>query len=169
MKTAHQFFDLKEAKNSLNQKQAKKLKMAASILKATCHLYDDETDRALLPFWGAGIITFGQPNTERFVIGITRAALQVKEGQKEGKLTKDHLFRVTETARHILMRARNGNLTEEQIEDILLERAIKMVTTRDENSRVLKNAIKTCDTKDDWEKLYQHAGVKYELRKSGNA
>ncbi|KEA61851.1 hypothetical protein ADIMK_3998 [Marinobacterium lacunae] len=38
-----------------------------------------------------------------------------------------------------------------------------MITTRSENNKKLKDALKQCENKDSWQELYEKAGIKYEL------
>ena len=139
----------------LDVKQRRKLRVAAEILKRTADIYDGT--KYLLPHWAAGVITYGQPKIQECVIGITEEA--EKSAGKE--LAQDHLYRVTETAEYILARA-NG-LSIKEIEEILLNRSIKMITTRSQNNGVLRKAIKKCQNKDDWQELYRVAGVRYRL------
>lgn len=108
--------------------------------------------------WGGGIITHGQPQNKDFIIGISKRA--AKADKKE--TTKDHLYRVTETAKVILTRLQKENLSVEEIENILLERSMYMIVTRSENSVDLKNA-KDPSNEDDWRALYKKAGVEYKL------
>ena len=139
----------------LDVKQRRKLRVAAEILKRTADIYDGT--KYLRPHWAAGVITHGQPKIQECIIGITEEA----EKSAVEELTQDHLYRVTETAEYILTRA-NG-LSIEEIEEILLDRSIKMVTTRSQNNSVLRKAIKKCQNKDDWQELYRVAGIKYRL------
>ena len=145
--------------SGLNPLQKKKLRMAAEILRATARLYDDSKDQNLLPLWGGGVISHGLPKSKSFVIGTTRAA---KDAEK-GKTTHDHLFRVTETARHILCRHKKEHLTVEEIESILIRRSIMMKTTKSENSGILKRTLKLCTDPDNWEELYRRAEIEYEI------
>lgn len=139
----------------LTPMQRKKLRVAAEILKHTAVIYDGT--KCLRPLWGAGVITHGQPKIQDCIIGITEEA----EKSVGEKLAQDHLFRVTETVEYILSRA--SNLSVEEIERILLDRSIKMITTRNQNNSVLRNALKKCPNKDDWQELYRVAGIKYRL------
>lgn len=139
----------------LTDKQKEKLRLAAQMLKATAKFYD-ESKTNLLPLWGRGIITHGQPQNKDFVIGISKRAEKAKKEER----TKDHLCRVTETAKVILSKLQEENLSVEQIEDILLERSKYMIVTRSENSNDLKKA-KDPSNEDDWEALYRKAGVEY--------
>jgi len=144
-------------KDDLNELQQKKLTIAASILHKTAHLFDGT--QSLLPLWGGGVITHGIPKFKKCVIGITEDA---KRAKKED-ITKDHLYRVTETAKFVINKIREENLNVNAIEKILLERSALMITTRAENNKKLKDALKQCDDKDSWEELYKKAGIKYEL------
>lgn len=148
-------FDVQEAKARLNPLQRKKLQVAAQILKLTADLYDGTS--SVLPLWAAGVITHGQPKSNKYVIGTTAAAKNA--ATKDTAI--DHLFRVTATAEIILTRAKN--LSVEDIEDILLQRSITMRTTRAENNNQLKKALKNCANKDDWQELYRVAGVRFTL------
>lgn len=143
----------------LTDKQKEKLRLAAQMLKATAKLYDKNKPN-LLPLWGGGIITHGQPQNKDFIIGISKRA--AKADKKE--TTKDHLYRVTETAKVILTRLQKENLSVEEIENILLERSMYMIVTRSENSVDLKNA-KDPSNEDDWKALYKKAGIEYTLYK----
>ena len=145
------------AKSELNELQQKKLTLAASILHSTASLFDGT--KSLLPLWGAGVITHGVPKISKCVIGITENA---KLSKKEDT-TKDHLYRVTETARFILNKIQKDNLDINTIENLLLERSALMITTRSENNKTLKEALERCENKDSWEELYQEANIKYEL------
>jgi hypothetical protein len=142
-------------KSELRPKALKKLKLAAQIIKKTAGLYDGDT--SVLPLWGAGVITHGQPNSKKLEIGVSKNA----KGAPAKDTTRDHLHRVTKTAEYLLERA--ANLTVDEIEDILLQRSITMRVTRSENNAQLKRAIKQCDNKDDWRELYKMASVEYEL------
>lgn len=143
----------------LTDKQKEKLRLAAQMLKATAKLYDKSKPN-LLPLWGGGIITHGQPQNKDFIIGISKRA--AKADKKE--TTKDHLYRVTETAKVILTRLQKENLSVEEIENILLDRSMYMIVTRSENSVDLKNA-KDPSNEDDWKALYKKAGVEYSIYK----
>lgn len=145
-----------EKRKLLNEKQKDKLRLAAQMLQATAMFYD-ERKSYLLPLWGAGIITHGQPQNKDFVIGISKRAEKAEERER----TKDHLCRVTETAKVILSRLQKEKLSVEQIEDILLDRSMYMIVTRSENSGILKKALKELSNKDSWEVLYEKAGVEY--------
>jgi len=147
----------KTSKTELTETMKKKLRLAAEIIKRTADLYED--DPSMLPLWGGGVITHGQPNSAELEIGISKAA---KNAAKKDT-TRDHLFRVTATAEHLLKKA--PGLSVEQIEDILLERSVTMRVTRHENHNTLKAALKKCQNKDDWRELYRVVGVKYELYK----
>ena len=151
--------DIQQARKSLTSMQKLKLETAAQILKETAHIYNGlAVDReSMLPLWAAGVVTHGQPNTKLFEIGITEAAKKAKRQDT----TKDHLFRVTETAKLILTKA--PALTVEEIQNLLIERSIKMKTTRTENHTTLKRALNGCKDRDNWKHLYKHAGVDYEL------
>jgi len=46
---------------------------------------------------------------------------------------------------------------------VLLERSALMKTTRVENNKKLKEALKLCTNRDSWEELYSLAGNEYEL------
>lgn len=151
--------DFELLKASLNPLQKRKLRLSAQMLLATSDLYDDRTDRNLLPLWGGGAISHGLPKTKNFVIGTTLAA---KSANKDNT-TRDHLFRVTETARQILCRLKNEELTVEEIESILISRSLMMKTTKSENNGRLKRALKLCKDPDKWEELYSRAGIEYEL------
>lgn len=148
-------FDIDATRTHLSPKQAKKLELAARMLKATAKLWDG--DKSMLPHWAAGIITHGQPKGRSFVIGTTEAA---KKAPKDD-IARDHLFRVTATAEYILSRA--DTLTVKEIESILLQRSLTMITTRSQNNRDLKRAIKKCSSKDDWQELYRIANIEYTL------
>lgn len=145
-----------EKRKFLNSKQKEKLRLAAQMLKATADLYD-ESKPYLLPLWGAGVITHGQPKIKDFVIGISKQASMGEE-----KTTWDHLYRVTETAKFILTKLQKKDLSIEQIEDLLLKRAEYMIVTRSENNKDLK-AAKDSTNEDDWNALYKKAGVEYTL------
>jgi len=144
-------------KDDLNELQQKKLTIAASILHRTAHLFDGT--QSLLPLWGGGVITHGIPKFKKCVIGITEAA---KIARREDT-TKDHLYRVTETAKFVISKIREDDLDVNAIEKILLQRSALMTTTRTENNNKLKDALKHCEDKDSWEELYEKAGIKYEL------
>lgn len=148
-----------EKRKLLSEKQKVKLHLAAQMLKATAGLYDSRKSN-LLPLWGGGIITHGQPQNKNFVIGISKRAEKADKKER----TKDHLFRVTETAKVILSRLQKEKLSVEQIEDILLDRSMYMIVTRSENSNDLKKA-KDPSNEDDWKALYKKAGVEYTLYK----
>lgn len=150
---------LNEKRKLLNDKQKDKLRLAAQMLKATAKLYDKNKPN-LLPLWGGGIITHGQPKIKDFTIGISKKAANAEENER----TKDHLYRVTETAKVILSRLQKENLSVEQIEDILLERSIYMIVTRSENNNDLKKA-RDPSNEDNWKALYKKAGVEYTLNK----
>ncbi|MEO5368269.1 MAG: hypothetical protein H7831_18320 [Magnetococcus sp. WYHC-3] len=148
--------DVMKVRADLNDLQRKKLEVAAKILKRTAALYCG--NKSLLPLWAAGVVTHGQPKSKNYVIGCT---LEAKDANiKETSL--DHLFRVTATAEHILKNA--AKLTEEEIEEILLHRAITMRTTQTENNNNLKKAIKECTEKDNWQELYRAAKIEYEMQ-----
>jgi hypothetical protein len=151
-------FDIASARKTLSEKQIKKLKLAAKMLKETAKFWDG--DNSMLPHWAAGIITHGQPKGKYFEVGKTEAA----ENAQKQDITHDHLYRVTATAKHILslVKARD-NLTIEEIENILLQRSLTMITTRSQNNSDLKKAIKSCSNKDDWKELYEKARIKYKL------
>lgn len=144
-------------KKDLNELQLEKLRVAAEMLMATAHLYNG--NKSLLPLWGAGVITHGIPKVKKCEIGITVAA---KNAKKED-ITKDHLYRVTETARIILEKIQTNQLSILQIEEMLLDRSAQMITTRNENHKQLKDALKLCINQDSWEELYHKANIKYEL------
>lgn len=150
-----------EAKSRLKEIQKLKLALAAKILKNTTELYEDVCShtlkRSLLPLWAAGVVTHAQPKAKQmYVVGITKSAQNAKNN-----CTDDHLFRVTATAEFILARARF--LAEEDIQNILIVRSIKMTTTRAENSGTLKHTVKKCKDPDDWQELYRVAGVEYDF------
>lgn len=163
MKNNHQLekfmMTANEKRKLLTEIQKEKLHLAAQMLKATAKLYD-ESKPNLLPLWGGGIITHGQPQNKAFTIGISKKAANADKNER----TKDHLCRVTETAKVILSRLQKENLSVEQIEDILLDRSIYMIVTRSENSNDLKKA-KDSSNEDDWEALYKKAGVEYSIYK----
>ena len=146
-----------EKRKLLTDKQKEKLRLAAQMLKATAKLFD-ESKPYLLPLWGGGIITHGQPQNKVFTIGISKRAANAEKNER----TKDHLCRVTETAKVILSRLQKENLSVEQIEDILLDRSIYMFVTRSENSNDLKKA-RDPSNEDDWKALYKKAGIEYTL------
>lgn len=158
---SNNMIDIKRARQSLKPLQALKLATAANMLKQTVGIFTELTNNpsksSLLPLWAAGVISHGQPKSGFFRIGITEAAQ--KDPTK--KRTDDHLFRVTATAEYILSNASAWTL--EKIEDVLLERSLLMVTTREENNSTLKRALALCDNKDDWRELYQKAGVTFQL------
>jgi hypothetical protein len=149
-------FNVDAARTHLNPKQTKKLELAAKMLKATAEFWDG--DRSMLPHWAAGIITHGQPKGRYFEIGTTEAAKNAPKKEK----THDHLFRVTATAEYILSRA--ASLTVQEIENILLQRSLTMITTRSQNNNDLRQALKRCLNKDDWQELYRTANIEYTLR-----
>jgi len=155
MNNANSHLDVEAARKHLSTKQTKKLNLAARMLKATANLWDG--DMSTLPHWAAGIITHGQPKGRYFEIGTTDAAKNVPKQD----IARDHLFRVTATAEYILSQA--ASLTVQEIEDILLQRSLTMITTRSQNNRDLKRAIKKCSNKDDWQELYRTAEIKYTL------
>lgn len=155
MNKANLLLDVEAARKHLSTKQTKKLNLAARMLKATANLWDG--DKSMLPHWAAGIITHGQPKGRYFEIGTTKAA----KGAPTQNIARDHLFRVTATAEYILSRA--GALTVQEIENILLQRSLTMITTRSQNNRDLKRAIKNCSNKDDWQELYRTAKIEYTL------
>jgi hypothetical protein len=105
------------------------------------------------------LVSFGIPKIQKCVIGITKNA---KTANKKD-ITKDHLYRVTETAKFVINKIKNDQLDVNAIEKILLERSALMITTRDENNKKLKDALKKCDDKDSWKELYEKAGIEYEL------
>jgi len=144
-------------KEDLNELQKKKIKLAAGILQRSATLFDGT--QSILSLWGGGVITHGIPKVRKCVIGITEDA---KSAQKKDT-TNDHLYRVTETARYILNRIKNEDLGVNEIESILLQRSALMTTTRTENNKKLKDALKLCEDKDSWEELYMKAGIKYEI------
>jgi hypothetical protein len=144
-------------KKDLNDLQRKKLAVAAGILYRTAALFDGT--QSLLPLWGGGVITHGIPKFKKCVIGITEDA---KRAEKKDQ-TNDHLYRVTETAKFIINKIKEDSLGVNEIENILLERSALMITTRTENNKKLKDALKKCENKDSWEELYKNAGIKYEL------
>lgn len=144
-------------KEDLNELQRKKLALAAGILHRSASLFDGT--QSTLPLWGGGVITHGIPKVRKCVIGITEDA---KKSQKKDT-TNDHLYRVTETARYVLNRINGENLGVDEIESILLQRSALMTTTRAENNRILKDALKQCEDKDSWQELYEKAGIRYEL------
>lgn len=147
-----------EKRKFLTKIQKEKLRLAAQMLKATAKLYD-ESKPNLLPLWGAGVITHGQPKIKAFIIGISKRASKGEEST-----TWDHLYRVTETAKFILSKLQKENLSIEQIEDILLDRSIYMIVTRSENNNDLKNA-RDPSNEDDWMALYKKAGIEYTIYK----
>lgn len=149
-----------EKRERLTDIQKAKLRLAAQMLKATAEFYD-ESKPNLLPLWGGGIITHGQPQNKAFVIGVSKKAAKAEKKER----TKDHLYRVTETAKFILTKLQKENLSIEEIEDILLKRSEYMVVTRSENSGILKETLKKISNKDNWEVLYEKAGVEYTLNK----
>lgn len=149
--------DVKVARNLLREPQRRKLAVAAQILKRTADLYTGNDMKKLLPLWGGGVITHGQPKSKEFIIGVTKEAKKLDK--KDTAL--DHLCRVTETAQIILTKAKHMSLTE--IEDVLLSRSITMRTTKSENNTDLRNAVKRCEDPDNWEECYNKAGIEYEL------
>lgn len=146
-----------EKRERLTDIQKAKLRLAAQMLKATAKFYD-ESKPNLLPLWGGGIITHGQPQNKAFVIGVSKKAAKAEKKER----TKDHLYRVTETAKVILSRLKKEKLSEKEIEDILLDRSMYMIVTRSENSVDLKRA-RDPSNEDDWKALYKKAGVEYTL------
>ena len=150
--------DLRQAREALNDLQREKLHVAANILKNTAGLY--RGNKSHLPLWAAGVVTHGQPKSRLFEIGATHEARKLRKTDKH-LTTLDHLHRVTATAEYVLTRA--SALTVTEIEDILLQRAITMRTTRTENNHHLKVALEKCTDNDDWQELYNVAGVTYEL------
>ena len=144
-------------KDDLNDLQRKKLEIAANILHKTAELYDDT--QSLLPLWGGGVITHGVPKFKKCIIGITEDAKRAKKQET----TNDHLYRVTETAKFVINKIKKDNLDVSGIEELLLKRSALMTTTRTENNKKLKDALKLCKNKDSWEELYNKAGIKYEL------
>lgn len=153
--------DITTARQSLSPLQVLKLATAAKMLKQTAGIFAELTNNpsksSLLPLWAASIISHGQPKSRFFVIGITDVA-QKEPGKKR---TKDHLFRVTATAEYILSHASDWTL--EEIENVMLERSLLMVTTREENNSILKSALARCENKDDWRELYRQAEVMFQL------
>lgn len=145
-------------KNELTKLQHEKLTLAAKILKNTAELYNG--NKSLLSLWGGGVITHGIPKNNKCIIGITEAA---KKESNEMNITKDHLFRVTETARYVIDAIKKNKLKINEIEDLLLERSALMKTTKTENNQILRKALDLCENKDDWRELYHIAGIKYEL------
>ncbi len=144
-------------KDDLNELQLKKLTLAAGILHRSAVLFDGAQNT--LPLWGGGVITHGMPKFKKCVIGITKDA---KQSQKKDT-TNDHLYRVTETAKFILNKINNEKLGMNEIENILLQRSALMTTTRTENNKTLKDALKLCKDRDSWQELYKKAGIEYEL------
>lgn len=145
------------SKDELNELQLKKLTLAAGILYKSAALFDN--NQSTLPLWGGGVITHGIPKIKKCVIGITKDAAN----SKKKDTTNDHLYRVTETARFILDKIKNDKLSINKIENILLQRSALMTTTRTENNKKLKDALKLCKDKDCWQELYKKAGIEYEL------
>lgn len=139
--------------------QARKLRLAAEMLKTTAPLYSPAAP-TLLPLWGGGIITHGQPKSTALVIGISRAA----QTAPKGTTAHDHLYRVTQTAETILMTIKeNPGISIAEIEQMLLDRAVYMVVTKSENNR-LKNIAKSAGCKaGDVFQLYHLAKISYEL------
>ncbi len=135
----------------------KKLNVAAGILHKSASLFDGNL--SLLPLWGGGVITHGVPKTIKCVIGITEDA--ELSGTKDR--TKDHLYRVTKTAKFVIDKINSGNLSVSDVEEILLERSALMITTRTENNKKLKAALVLCENQDSWEELYDKAEIKYKL------
>ena len=146
-------------KKDLNKLQLEKLNLAANILKRTADLFNG--NGSLLPLWAAGVITHGVPKIKKCEIGIT---MDAKNASKELR-TKDHLYRVTETAKFVISEITRSNLSVEDIEILLLKRSALMITTRTENNNKLKKALNQCENKDNWEELYRIAEIKYELYK----
>jgi len=137
----------------LNYLQKQKLNVAANILHKTASLFDGE--QSLLPLWGGGVITHGIPKIKKCVIGITKDAEKaINDGNKKDT-TNDHLYRVTETAKFIILKIKTDDLNVTQIKKLLLERSALMTTTRSENNKKLKDALKQCKNKDSWEELYE--------------
>lgn len=155
--------DIKTARQSLNSLQVLKLATAAKMLKQTAGIFaelnNNPSKSSLLPLWAAGVISHGQPKSKFFEIGITDEALKVSAQER----TRDHLFRVTATAEYILLRA--SDWATEDIENVLLERSLFMVTTRRQNNSILKDALALCENKDDWRELYQKADVTFQLHR----
>jgi hypothetical protein len=148
-------------KNQLNPKQRKKLECAANIFIASAGFWNG--DSWLLPLWGAGVVTHAQPKNKGLTIGESAAAAQLKKSGKAA--TKDHLFRVTETAKVILEMVQQNNMTTvADIENILLQRSVYMLVTSKEN-QLLKNTLKDLlpAQRDNWEELYKAAKIKYKL------
>lgn len=145
-------------KQELNELQCEKLNLAAYILKNTAKLFNG--NRSLLSLWGGGVITHGVPKISKCIIGITEAA---KNESNDNNITRDHLYRVTETAKHVIYAIKENNLDIDEIENALLTRSALMITTRTENNKKLKDALKQCENKDNWQELYKIAGIKYEL------
>ena len=122
----------------LTLKQAEKLRLAAEILKATAHLYD-AAKPTLLPHWGGGVITHGQPKSTSLIIGISREAQKAPKDTR----TRDHLYRVTQTAETILVSIqKTPGISISEIEQMLLDRAVYMVVTKSENSHVFYRSLK---------------------------
>jgi hypothetical protein len=147
----------------LTAKQALKLKTAAMVLKVTSSIYNDldENDKkTLLPLWGGGVVTHGLPKC--FVIGRSKKAIDSKNKQE---LTMDHLYRVTATADYILRHADKCEWDINRIQEVLLQRSLLMIVTKEQN-RILKNTVKHCDNQDDWEELYDKAGIEYDIFQS---
>jgi len=153
------------AKKELNPLQKKKLETAAKIFIATARLYQGVKDKSLLPLWAAGVVTHGQPKGNKFIVGITNSASKAVKENNTKLTTLDHLFRVTQTAKFILNKINTNNISCADVEQILLDRSIYMRTTREENSGVLKAAIKNLPAaqQDDWKALYTEAGIEYKL------
>ncbi len=145
-------------KNELNELQREKLNLAAHILKNTANLFNG--NRSLLSLWGGGVITHGVPKINKCVIGITDAA---KNESNDNNITKDHLYRVTETANLVINAIKENNLDIDDIENLLLKRSAQMITTKTENNKILRKALEQCKNKDNWKELYKIAGIKYEL------
>ena len=144
-------------KQDLNELQQEKLHLAASILYRSADLYNG--NKSLLPLWGGGVISHGVPKTKKCVVGITEEAKKANIKDR----TNDHLYRVTETAKFVIEKINQEQLTVEQIEDLLLSRSALMTTTRSENNKKLRDALESCNDKDSWQELYEKAGIKYEL------
>ena len=148
----------KISKNDLSDLQLQKLNLAAKILKETSHLFDGISNN-ILSLWGGGVITHGIPKIKKCIIGITENARSVEKSET----TKDHLYRVTETARYLLNKINQENIGINKIETILLERSAQMITTKYENRKILRDALKKCKNKDSCQELYEIAGIRYHL------
>jgi len=61
-----------------------------------------------------------------------------KSGNNKNNTKKDHLFRVTETARYVINCIKETNLDISEIENILLKRSALMRTTKTENNKLLR-------------------------------